>query len=464
MRAHFLDWIMGDDTKLSRRTLLGGAALAAAIKPNVLAKPNVLVILFDDLGVTDFGYLGAHDLKTPNIDKLAAGGTVFRNWYSNAPVCAPARAALMTGRSPIRAGVPGNGAPLQPREKSIATLLKANGYETGLLGKWHLGSTAETVPNAHGFDYFYGFQEGCVDFYSHRYYWGEPSRANFHDLWRNREEIFEDGSYLTERIGEEAVSFINRKRQSPWFLYTAFNAVHYPMHAPKKYVERFAHLEPERRMYAAMLAAADDAIGGMIAALERSGQRENTLIFLLGDNGATTEKRAGLNQKVATAGSNRPFRGYKFSTFDGGMHVPALVNWPGRVPAGKQNKEILMTADILPTVCGLTGAEVPNDRRMDGQDIWAVITEGKASPHEYVAWTNGPQLAIRKGKWKLVLNGVVHDGTPEGEKPLTGEDAVFLSDVEVDPEESRNLRRERPEVTDELQTLLGRWRKDVEIF
>ena len=443
---------------------MGGALAATQVLGQRARKPNVLVILFDDLGVQDLGYLGASDLKTPNIDKLAVGGTLCRNWYSNAPVCAPARAALMTGRCPIRAGVANNGSPLQPRERSVATILKETGYETAVLGKWHLGSTAETVPNAHGFDYFYGFHEGCVDFYSHRYYWGEPARANFHDLWRNRDEIFEDGQYLTERIGEEAVSFINRKRQAPWFLYTAFNAVHYPMHAPRKYVERFSGLEPERRMYAAMLAAADDAIGNMVAALERSGQRDNTLIFVLGDNGATTERRAGLNQQAATAGRNRPFRGYKFSTFDGGMHLPALVNWPGRVPGGKDNSEIVMTADILPTVCRLTGAALPTDRTMDGRDVWPVLTEGQASPHEFVAWTSGPQLAIRKGKWKLVLNGIVHDGTPDGEKPLTGEDAVFLSDVERDVGETRNLRRENPEVTDELQTLLGKWRKDVEVF
>jgi arylsulfatase A-like enzyme len=370
----------------------------------------------------------------------------------------------MTGRCPIRAGVANNGLPLRPSEKTIAKVLKTRGYETGVLGKWHLGSVPESVPNAHGFDYFYGFHDGCVDFYSHRFYWGEPARANFHDLWRNREEIFEDGRYLTERIGEEAASFVGRKRDSPWFLYTAFNAVHYPMHAPEKYVERFRELEPERRMYAAMLAAADDAIGNVVAELERTGQRENTLIFLLGDNGATTEKRAGLNQKPATAGRNKPYRGYKFSTFDGGMHVPALVNWPARVPAGQWNSEIVMTADILPTVCGLTGAELPRDRTIDGRDVWEVLTAGARSPHEFVAWTSGPQTAIRKGKWKLVLNGVVHDGTVEGEKPLTGEDAVFLSDVEEDPGEKRNLRRDNPNVVDELQSLLEHWRQDVEKF
>ena len=146
------------------------------------------------------------------------------------------------------------------------------------------------------------------------------------------------------------------------------------------------------------------------------------------------------------------------------MHVPALVNWPGRVPAGKLNKEILMTADILPTVCRLTGAALPADRIIDGHDAWPVLTEGAASPHDFVAWTSGPQLAIRKGPWKLVLNGIVHDGTPDGEKSLTGEDAVFLSNVEQDPGETRNLRRANPQMADELQTLLAQWRKDVEIF
>jgi arylsulfatase A-like enzyme len=450
---------------LSRRALLGAAAastLSAQTPAPARSNPNVIVILFDDLGLHDLGYLGALDLETPNIDRLAASGTVCRNWYSNAPVCAPARAALMTGRSPLRAGVPDNSTPLRPSEKTIASILKESGYSTALTGKWHLGSTPETVPNAHGFDYFYGFHDGCVDYYSHRFYWGEPKRANFHDLWRNRDEIFEDGRYLTERIGEEAAGFVSQKRPNPFFLYTAFNAVHYPMHAPQKYKERFPNLPQERHTYAAMLAAADDAIGNLIATLDRTGQRQNTLIFLLGDNGATTERRAGLNQQIATAGNNGPYRGFKFSAFDGGMHVPALLNWPGYVPAGKFLDEIVMTADILPTVCHLTGATLPTDRTVDGRNIWPVLASDAASPHDYVAWANGPQLAIRKGKWKLVLNGIVHDGTPAGEKPLTGDDAIFLSNVEEDPGESRNLRHDYPQVLDELQTQLQKWRREVE--
>lgn len=453
---------------LTRRSVLGTAALAATQLqsqpgPTPAGKPDIVVILFDDLGVHDLGYLGASDLKTPNIDRLAAGGTVCSNWYSNAPVCAPARAALMTGRFPIRAGLEHNGIPLPASEITLAAALKAAGYTTGLTGKWHLGSTPETVPNAHGFDYFYGFHEGCVDYYSHRFYWADPKRANFHDLWRNRDEIFEDGQYLTERIGQEACGFLNRApRDKPVFLYTAFNAVHYPMHAPAKYVSRFSNLAPERRMYAAMLSAADDAIGEILATLDRTGRRSNTLIFIVGDNGATTERRAGLNNQPATAGRNTPFRGFKFSTFDGGMHVPALVNWPGRVPSGQTKTQILMTADIFPTVCRLSGVPLPSDRTFDGRDIWPVLTSNAPSPHEYVAWSEGPQLAIRQAQWKLVLNGIAHDGSVTGEKPLTGDDAVFLSNVEEDPGESRNLRHQFPKVADQLQTLVQSWRKSVE--
>jgi arylsulfatase A-like enzyme len=456
-------------TPISRRTLLAGALaateLTARMEANANAdggKPNVIVILFDDLGLHDLGFLGASDLKTPNIDRLAAEGTRFTNWYSNAPVCAPARSTLMTGRCPIRAGVGRNGNPLPPTEKTIASVLKGAGYATALTGKWHLGSTPETVPNAHGFDYYYGFHEGCVDYYSHRFYWGEPRRPNFHDLWRNRDEIFEDGQYLTERIGDEAVKFVAAQQNRPFFLYAAFNAVHYPMHAPRKYVERFPNLPKERQMYASMLSAADDAVGRIVEAVEKAGQRENTLIFLLGDNGATTEKRAGLNNEYATAGSNAPFRGYKFSTFDGGMHVPALMHWPGHVPAGKVNQEIVMTGDIFPTVCGLTGAAVPQDRTIDGRDIWPVVTKSGPSPHEYICWSEGPQLAIRRGDWKLVLNGVTHAGTPDGNKPLTGDDAVFLSNLKDDPGEQHNLRHEHPEIADQLQTLVHEWRKQVE--
>ncbi len=351
--------------KASSAALAGGRAVAQARR----TKPNFVVFLLDDLGCHDLGCLGASDLKTPNIDALAASGARFTNWYSNAPVCAPSRAALMTGRYPQRAGVPSNGPPLPAREATIASLLKPAGYATGITGKWHLGSAPQTAPNARGFDYFYGFHTGCVDFYSHRYYWGEPRGVNYHDLWRNRTEIFENGQYLTERITAEAAQFVAAHRSEPFFLYVPYNAVHYPMHAPKKYVERFGNLEPERQMYAAMLAAADDGIGEILGTLERAGLRENTLVFFLADNGATTEARAGLQQRPATAGSNAPFRGFKFSTFDGGMHVPGIMSWPGIIAPRQVIREIVMTVDILPTICRAAGVPLPSDRTIDGHDL-----------------------------------------------------------------------------------------------
>jgi arylsulfatase A-like enzyme len=435
------------------------AAGAAFWQGRPARRPNFIVVLLDDLGSRDLGCQGAADVKTPHIDALAAGGARFTNWYSNAPVCAPARAALMSGRYPIRCGVPTNGPSLPPSERTIATLLKGAGYATGICGKWHLGSDSASSPNAHGFDYFYGFHSGCVDFYSHRYYWGEPKRVNYHDLWRNRTEIFEDGRYLTERITEEAVQFIGANRSRPFFLYLPFNAVHYPMHAPAKYLERFAGLEPERRVYAAMLAAADDGVGAVVQALERAGIRDNTLVTFLADNGATTEARAGLDQKPATAGSNLPYRGYKFSLFDGGMHVPSIWNWPGVIPPKQVVREPAMSVDVLPTLCRAAGVALPADRTIDGRDV--LPSGGAQASRRDLFWAQGQQLAVRRANWKLVLNGITYDGSPEGRRPLAGEDAVFLSDLDQDPGETRNLRPQRPELVDELTSAIHRWRETV---
>ena len=415
----------------------------------------------DDLGCHDLGCQGAVDLQTPNIDALVASGAIFTNWYSNAPLCAPARAALMTGRYPHRAGVPVNGRSLPSSEKTIASLLRDAGYATALTGKWHLGSTSEAVPNAHGFEYFYGFHEGCIDYYSHRYYWGEPKRVNFHDLWRNREEIFDDGRYLTEQIGKEAATFIESVASKPFLLYCAFSAPHYPMHAPAKYLERFPHLKRERQTYAAMIAAADDGVGEILQALDRTGKREETLVFFAGDNGATREPRAGLNQQPPTVGSNAPYRGFKFSLFDGGMHVPAAMSWPSLIPPKQTIQELAMTMDILPTVCQVVGIPVPSDRVIDGRDILPLTTSHSRSPHEAIYWSSGEQLAVRRGKWKLVVNGTDYDGTPAGEKPLRGDDAMFLSNLEEDRSEKRNLRHQNPRITDELATAAHHWLEEV---
>lgn len=447
---------------ISRRSLLSGATVALGTSLEAQAqgqpsrRPNVLVIVLDDLGCHDLGFLGATDLKTPNIDALANHGVRFRNWYSNAPVCAPSRAAILSGRYPAKAGVATNGARMTPGLPTLGSLFQAAGYRTAAIGKWHLGDDVATCPNGHGFESFYGFHSGCVDFYSHRFYWGEPRRPNYHDLWRNRTEIFEDGRYLTERIAEEAVAFISKPSAGkPFCAYVAFNAPHYPMHAPAKYMDRFKDLPLERRTYAAMIAAVDDGIGAITQALRASGQFDNTILFFVGDNGATTEKRAGLNDQYATAGDNGVFRGFKFSLFDGGIHVPGFLHWPARFgPQGKLLEGFAQSMDILPTA--LAAAGIPKPEGMDGASLLPLIEQGHAA-HQALYWHQNGQTAIRQGKWKLVLNGRLHDRRPDGGQPLKGDDAVWLSNLEEDPGESRNLRKQHPNVADELATLAAKW-------
>ena len=430
------------------------AGIASAQTRNSPArKPNVVLFLADDLGCHDFGCWGAADLKTPHIDSLAAGGTRYANWYAAAPVCAPSRASLLTGRYPIRCGVPDNGPPLAPSEHTIASLLKPAGYATGLFGKWHLGSTPDTVPNAHGFDRFFGFHSGCIDFYSHRFYWGEPRTVNYHDLWNDRTEVFEDGQYSTELFTRETVRFIREHRDQPFFCFVPYNAVHYPMHAPRQYMERFPNLPLERRTYAAMLSALDDGIGQIVGTLRELGLFDQTLVFVTGDNGATREARAGLGGKPATAGNNQPFRGNKFSAFDGGMHVPMIMHWPGAIPRGKVANTVGSHLDVLPTILNAAGVEVPRDRTYDGFDALVPGYRG----HDAIFWSIGGQLAVRRDQWKLVKDGKTYDGTPEGNKPLTGDDAIFLSNLAEDPGESVNLRHKHPQVADELLTTAEKW-------
>jgi len=445
---------------LSRREFVAGAAAITAAAQN-RRKPNIVLFLADDLGCHDLGCWGADDLQTPHIDSIAAAGARFTNWYSAAPVCAPARAALLTGRYPIRAGVPGNGPALRASETTIAQALKPAGYATALIGKWHLGTTPDTDPNGHGFDRFYGFHAGCIDYFSHRYYWGEPKTVNYHDLWRDRTEIFEDGQYTTELFAREGMKFVREHRADPFFLYMPFNAPHYPMHAPARYHERFPKLAPERRTYAAMISALDDAVGQVLGTLRDLRLENDTLVLFSADNGATREARAGLDGKPATAGNNAPFRGNKFSAFDGGMHVPMAMRWPGVIPKGQVIRELGSHLDLLPTICKTAGAALPANRTLDGFDALPLASSAGKSPHDAIYWSSGGQLAVRRGPWKLVRNGKTFDGTPDGDKALTGDDALFLSNVEQDPGESRNLRHENATVADELLTMAEQWAQRV---
>lgn len=322
--------------------------------------PNFVVIYADDLGIGDLGCYGAKNVRTPHIDRLASTGVRFTNWYTNSPVCSPSRASLLTGKYPQRTGItevlvstaqfdtPG----LRRDEVTLPSELKKRGYATAHIGKWHLGSAPHSRPMAQGYDEFFGFYSGWTDYYSHRYYrQGNTRQDIFHDLWRNEREEFRDGEYQTELLAAEAASFLSRRQAAkPFFLTVAFGAVHYPMMAPPKYVDRFPRdMDRERRMHAAVTAALDDAVGLIVKTLENRGLLNNTVIFFQSDNGATQEIRAHSGAQPYRGGSNAPYRGFKAGLFEGGIRMPALMMWKDRIPTDRSISGVGGAMDIFPT-------------------------------------------------------------------------------------------------------------------
>ncbi len=448
---------------ISRRDLFLSAALASQAQQQPQhRKPNFIVIYTDDQGIGDLGCYGARDVKTPHLDRLAARGVRFTNWYTNSPVCSPSRCALMTGQYPRRHGImnflparathdiPG----LKPGTATLPGELRKAGYRTAAVGKWHLGSSPESRPLQQGFDEHFGFYSGWSDYYSHRYY--NMSRTApehiFHDLWRNGQEVFEDPSYSTEMFTREAKEFIERqKKDQPFFLYLAHGAPHYPMIAPQKYVDRFpAGMDPDRRMHAAMLAAVDDGIGEIVDLLKRRGLDRDTVIFFQSDNGATSEGRADHQGRPYRGGSNAPFRGYKGGLFEGGIRIPALMSWPGVIPAAKIVDAPSQTMDIMPTF--LHWAGTPAATALDGLNAAAMIARSAPSPHSDLFWEYQGQTAIRRGDWKLML----------GPKEGLGDQAVapkWLSNLKDDAGEQRNWLDREPQLAASLEARLKEWAK-----
>ncbi|OJW16730.1 MAG: hypothetical protein BGO49_15800 [Planctomycetales bacterium 71-10] len=441
-----------------RRLILSAAALAAWASPLIAddapGRPNVVVFLTDDQGYGDLGCYASKDLQTPNIDRLATQGARFTTWYSAAPVCSASRAALLTGRSPQGAGVPGNvssypGEPGMPPDRfTIAERLKPLGYATAAVGKWHLGSAPGATPNGQGFDRFFGFYAGCVDNYSHTFYWDAP---HVHDLRRDDREVHEDGTYLTDIVTREAVRFVDEHRDGPFFLYVAYNLPHYPLQAPQRLVQKFAGLpNPSRARYAATLAAVDESVGTVLASLDERRIADRTLVVFLSDHGATAELRGD-----GPVGDNGPFRGRKFSLFDGGLRVPCIVRRPGVVPAGATREQVACTYDLAPTILAAAGGSA-EPGAFEGTDISAVLAADAPSPHASLAWSSSGQDAVREGRWKLVRNG-----RDDQNRPITGPDALFLADLEADPGESKNLAAEHPEVVERLTKVHAEWARKV---
>lgn len=441
---------------LPRLVLLMFGCWAFSSTSAFAASPNVVFILTDDQGAVDAGCYGSTDLVTPNIDALAARGVRFTQFYSAAPVCSPSRAGILTGRYPVRAGVPGNCASqpgekgaLPPEQVTLAEAFRGAGYATAHIGKWHLGYTPDTLPLAQGFDHSFGHMGGCIDNWSHFFYWSGP---NIHDLHRNGREIFHDGQYFPELMADEAITFIDRHRERPFFIYFAMNAPHYPYQGEAKWLERFKDLEYSRRLYAAFLASQDERIGRLLKHLDQPGLRENTIVVLQSDNGHSTEERAHWG-----GGSAGPYRGAKFSLFEGGIRLPAMISWPGKLPQGEVRNQVAHACDWFPTLAELCGVKLP-ESGIDGLSLTPVLKSTDApSPHKTLHWQvgNGPgaQWAVRHDDWKLIGN--VQD-TSIGNKPgakAAERPPLFLSNIARDSAERTNLIESHPDVVQQLQQL-----------
>jgi len=444
-----------------RRIVVSIGVLATLVNgPADARRPNVIMILADDQGSVDLNCYGATDLATPELDQLASQGVRFTQFYAAAPVCSPSRAAFITGLFPQRAGVPGNvsshsgNAGMPAATQTVAELFAANGYMTGHVGKWHLGYTTATMPNGQGFVDSFGHMGGCIDNYSHFFYWNGPNR---HDLWRNGREVFHDGVFFPDLMAADAVRFIDNNKGRPFMMYWALNTPHYPLQGTDKWRKHYAHLDAPRRMYAAFVSTTDEIVGRVLQRLDVLGLRENTVIVYQSDHGHSTEERT-----FGGGGSAGPFRGAKFSLFEGGIRVPAMISWPRVIPAGVVRRQLATACDWLPTLVSLCDLDA-GERTFDGKDISAVLQSSDAkSPHNVFHWESGGgkknrQWAVRKGDWKLIGN----PNDTSDMAPITNDDRRFLVNLSDSVHELENLAAEHPDVVRELEQLHNEWIRDV---
>ena len=425
------------------------AALAAATPALAQsARPNIILIVADDVGYGDIGAYGAPDVKTPNLDRLAREGVRFTDFYA-APSCSPTRAALISGRyyQRVRIERPLGGAStaaatqgLPATGRSLPALLKSAGYATGLIGKWHLGYKPEFSPNAHGFDMFYGFKSGLIDYYQH------TDSSGDHDFFENDKPVHPTG-YSTDLFTDRAVKFIDDNASRPFFLEVAFNAAHWPFQVPDRpsvapgngrFVQPTEDNTSTRADYVAIFERADQGIGKILAALSARKLDRNTLVVYMNDNGGEWLSR------------NAPLFHRKDSVWEGGVRVPAIMRWPERLPAGRVSPQVGIVMDMTATLLAAGGATVPADAKLEGMNLLPIL-EGKAAPVERTLFfrnvTGGrTQRAVRKGNWKLLVDG-----------PNT-----FVFDLSKDVGERTDLASARSDIARQLRPLLTAWEKDVD--
>jgi arylsulfatase A-like enzyme len=398
-------------------------------------RPNIVVILSDDQGYADISYNPLHqsEVSTPNMDNLAREGIFFTQAYITGNVCSPTRAGLLTGRYQQRAGIytageGGNGLSLE--EKIFPQYLKDAGYVSGAFGKWHLGLTPEFNPASRGFDEFYGFMgRGAHDYYR---------LSNAKDpIYRNLDKINDKG-YLTTRLTEEAVDFIDNHKAEPFFLYLAYNAVHYPQQAPEEDIKLFNTGDPDRDILMAMIKHLDMGVGEVVTKLKKEGIWENTILVFLTDNGGSEKMHA----------NNTPLRGYKQTNYEGGVRTPFIISWPERFKGGRQISTPIVSLDILPTVLDAIGVQEPVEKSLDGKSILPVIEASKAELHENLFWSEGSSRgtwAVRSGDWKLVVK----------------KEQVELFNLAMDVSESKDLSDKHPDIVKEMSALYDSWLEEM---
>jgi arylsulfatase A-like enzyme len=437
-------------TRSVRRTLVAtilallaagilGADLRAAEK-----RPNFVIFLADDLGYGDVSWHGSV-YKMPNLDQLAQTGIRLESHYVF-PMCSPTRAAILSGRYASRFGCTAaqNERVYRFGQVTLPSALKEAGYDTCLVGKWHLGSKLEWGPNLFGFDHSYGHLAGGVTPYGHRYKEGPYTYT-----WHRDDKLVEEQGHVTDLFAREAVQFIQSRTEKPFFLYFAFSAVHIPIDEPQQWLDANAGIaDAAKRLHAACATHMDDAVGQVLTALDRKKLRENTLVVFLSDNGAhrltrnDDPKYPGTHPHLQIGGSNAPWRGWKTELYEGGVRTPGIVSWPGRLKPGRIDLPLHVT-DWMPTLTGLAGWKPRADLRWDGQDIWPIITGQQSSPGPRTMYWLGVgrrSSAVRHGDWKLIS---FQDGKKE------------LYDLAADPGETKNLAAQEPQRVAALEKLMA---------
>jgi len=456
--------------------------------PSAEDRPNIIILLADDLGKTDISHYGGETAQTPNIDAIGEHGVTFTDAYCTSPICSPSRASMLTGRYQQRFGFetqPLNRYPrnrleynvyrhlmdmgdwraqklesvprrkdmlrqgLPPSEITLSELMQANDYNTGLIGKWHLGYTEPFLPTARGFDYSYGFYEAFTlydaiddpdivnhrhDYFASKHIWAQE-RNDTCAIRRNEVEIEED-EYLTFAIAREAIQFMEKNQSDPFFMFVSFSAPHTPFQAPKAYYDRFAHVEDQnKRTYYSMIAALDDAVGRVMKSVNDLGLSDNTLVWFASDNGGAT---------YTGATDNAPLKGGKFNHFEGGINIPCMVQWPGTIPSGEQMNAPVSLMDIFNTSAAAARIELPPNTDYDGVDLMPQLKgETVIAPHEALFWRSHHMKAARWQEWKLVVDG--------------RDDRMWLYDLSNDKEEQVNRVADHPDIVSGMIKRMSEW-------